>query len=211
MKYQDYKEYLSPVLAKASDLVMKSGKGCYMTTVEGEEYLDFVQSIAVNALGHCHPKVTEAAKGQIDKLISGSFNLVNYEETLKLAERISRAAPGELNVTFFSNGGAEATDGAIKLAKSATGRPGIISFKGSFHGRTVAATAVTGSNSKYRKNYEPMMPSVYFTSYPYCYRCPYGTTCDECSLQCMRELNEIFENLITPDSVAAIIMEPVQG
>ena len=211
MKYQDYKEYLSPVLAKSSDLVMKSGKGCYMTTIEGEEYLDFVQSIAVNALGHCHPKVTEAAKGQIDKLISGSFNLVNYEETLKLSEKISKAAPGDLNVTFFSNGGAEATDGAIKLAKSATGRPGIISFKGSFHGRTIAATAVTGSNSKYRKNYEPMMPSVYFTSYPYCYRCPYETTCEKCSLQCMRELNEIFENLITPDSVAAIIMEPVQG
>ncbi len=211
MKYGDYKKYLSPVLAKSTDLVMEKGEGCYMTTVDGEQYLDFVQGIAVNALGHCYPKVVEAAKGQIDKLITASFNLVNYEETMKLAKRIAQIAPGDLNVTFFSNGGSEATDGAIKLAKSATGRSGIISFKGSFHGRTIGATAVTGSNSKYRKNYEPMVPSVYFTSYPYCYRCPYGTSCEKCSLQCLRELNEIFENLITPDSVAAILMESLQG
>lgn len=211
MKFEDYKEYLSPVLAKSTDLIMKSGKGCYMTTIDGEEYMDFVQGIAVNALGHCHPNVVEAAKAQIDNLITGSFNLVNYESTLKLAKRLSEVAPGELDMTFFSNGGAEANDGAIKLAKSYTGRPGIIAFKGSFHGRTIGATAVTGSNAKYRKNYEPMMPSVYFTSYPYCYRCPYEKKCETCSLECMRELNEIFENLITPDSVAAIIMEPVMG
>ncbi len=211
IKYEDYKQYLAPVLYKSTDLVVKSGKGCYLTTVDGDEYLDFVQGIAVNALGHSHPKVIEAAKAQIDDIVTGSFNLVNYESTLKLSERIAKAAPGDLGVTFFSNGGAEANDGAIKLAKAASGRPGVIAFKGSFHGRTIGATAVTGSSAKYRKNYEPMMPSVYFTSFPYCYRCPYEKKCETCSLECMRELNEIFDNLITPDSVAAIMMEPVMG
>lgn len=211
MKYADYKEYLSPVLAKASDLVMDSASGCYIKTVDGDEYLDFVQGIAVNALGHCHPGVVGAVKQQTEKLITASFNLVNYEPTLKLAERISEISPADMNVSFFSNGGAEAVDGAIKLARVATGRPGIIAFKGSFHGRTIGASSVTGSSSMYKKGYEPLMPGVFFTSYPYCYRCDYGKDCASCNLECTKELNDIFVNLIAPDQVAAIIMEPVQG
>jgi 4-aminobutyrate aminotransferase len=211
MKFEDYKEYLSPALAKSTDLVAVSAKGCYMTDVNGKEYLDFVQGIAVNALGHCHPKVVEAICEQTKKLITGSFNLVNYPTTLELAKELAKVTPGNLDVTFFSNGGAEATDAALKLAKNYTHRPGIIAFRGSFHGRTLAATSVTGSNSKYRKNYEPLLPSVYFTPYPTCYRCPYNTTEDKCSMECLQELQRIFDYLITPDNVAAVLMEPVLG
>ena len=117
MKFEDYKEYLSPALAKSTDLVAASAKGCYMTDVNGKEYLDFVQGIAVNALGHCHPKVVEAICEQTKKLITGSFNLVNYPATLELAKELAKVTPGNLDVTFFSNGGAEATDAALKLAK----------------------------------------------------------------------------------------------
>ena len=211
MKFEDYKEYLSPALAKSTDLVAASAKGCYMTDVNGKEYLDFVQGIAVNALGHCHPKVVEAICEQTKKLITGSFNLVNYPATLELAKELAKVTPGNLDVTFFSNGGAEATDAALKLAKNYTHRPGIIAFRGSFHGRTLAATSVTGSNSKYRKNYEPLLPSVYFTPYPTCYRCPYNTTEEKCSMECLQELQRTFDYLITPDNVAAILMEPVLG
>jgi len=211
MKFDDYKQYLSPALYKSTDLIMEKGKGCYLTDINGDEYLDFVQGIAVNAFGHCHPKIIEAMKNQIDHLVDASFNLVNYPSTLKFAEQIAKYTPGNLDVVFFSNGGSEAIDGAIKLAKNYTGRPGIIAMRGSFHGRSLGATSVTASNSKYRKNLEPLMPSVYFTPYPNCFRCPYNTTCDKCSLECLRELQWTFDYLIYPGNVAAVIMEPVMG
>ncbi|MDF3000179.1 MAG: hypothetical protein K0Q48_298 [Bacillota bacterium] len=207
MKFDDYKQYLSPVLAKATNLVVESAQGCYVKDVDGNEYLDFVQGIAVNALGHCHPKVVEAACEQTKKLISASFNLVNYPSTLKLAEELAKVTPGELNVTFFSNGGSEANDGAIKLARSYTKRPGIIAFKGSFHGRSLGATSITGSNSKYRNNYEPLLGGVYFAPYPI----PYRTTEEECTQRCLSELQEIFDRLIPADNVAMVIIEPVLG
>ena len=211
MKFNDYKEYLSPALAKATDLIIEKGQGVYVTDVNGEEYLDFVQGIAVNAFGHNHPRITEAAKAQVDKLITASFNLVNYPATLELAKRLAEKTPGELNSIFFSNGGSEANDGAIKLARNYTKRPGIIAMRGSFHGRSLGATSITGSNSKYRKNQEPLVPSVYFTPYPNCFRCPYNTTCENCQLECLRELQWTFDYLIAPENVAAVIMEPVMG
>ncbi len=211
MKFDDYKQFLSPALAKTTDLVMVSGKGCYLTDINGEQYLDFVQGIAVNALGHCHPKVVEAVKTQADKLLTASFNLVNFKPTLELAKRIAEVAPGKLGTMFFSNGGAEATDGAIKLAKAYTKRPSIIAFKGSFHGRTIGATAVTGSNSKYRKYYEPHMGGVYFATYPGKDLCPKGFNEQQRTEYCLNDIKALFQYVVAPETVAAIIMEPVQG
>ncbi|MBV4415380.1 aspartate aminotransferase family protein [Clostridium tyrobutyricum] len=211
MKFESYKKYLSPALAKATDLIMESGKGCYMTDINGDKYLDFVQGIAVNALGHCHPKVVEAVIGQTKKLMNASFNLVNFPTTLELSRRLSEVTPGNLNSVFFSNGGAEATDGALKLAKAYTKRPAIIAFKGSFHGRTIGATTVTASNSKYRKYYEPMMGGVYFATYPSKDLCPKGFDEKQRTEYCLDELDSLFKYIIAPEMVAAIIMEPVQG
>lgn len=211
VKFDDYKSYFSPALAKATDLVMVSGKGCYLTDVNGDTYLDFVQGIAVNALGHSHPKVVEAICEQSKKLINASFNLVNFESTLKLAKRISELAPGNLGSIFFSNGGAEANDGAIKLAKAYTKRPSIIAFKGSFHGRTIGATAVTASNSKYRKYYEPHMGGVYFATYPCVDLCPKGFDEAQRAQYCLDEIESLFRYVVAPDTVAAILMEPVMG
>ena len=211
MKFEEYEKYLSPALAKATDLIMESGKGCYMTDVNGDEYLDFVQGIAVNALGHCHPKIIEAIVNQSKKLINGSFNLVNFPTTLELAKRLSEVTPGDLNSVFFSNGGAEATDGALKLAKVYTKRPAIIAFKGSFHGRTFGATTVTASNSKYRKYYEPMVGSVYFATYPSKDLCPKGFDEKQRTEYCLNDLENLFKYIVAPEMVAAILMEPVQG
>ena len=211
MNYENYKQYLSPALAKATDLIMESGKGCYMTDINGDEYLDFVQGIAVNALGHCHPKVVQAVIDQTQKLMNGSFNLVNFPNTLELAKRLSEVTPGNLNSIFFSNGGAEAIDGALKLAKAYTKRPAIIAFKGSFHGRTLGATTITASNSKYRKYYEPMVGSVYFSTYPSKDLCPKGFDEKQRTEYCLNELDSLFKYVVAPEMVAAIIMEPVQG
>lgn len=211
IKYEDYKEYLSPALAKSTDLVVTKGEGCYITDVKGDTYLDFVQGIAVNALGHSYPPIVDAVCEQAKNLMNASFNMVNYESTLTLAKRIAETTPGDLNTIFFSNGGAEATDGAIKLAKAYTKRPAIISFMGSFHGRTIGATTITGSNSKYRKNYEPMMGSVYFIPYPSRDLCPKGFDEEQRSKYCLDELNKLFKYIVAPEMVAAIYMEPIQG
>jgi 4-aminobutyrate aminotransferase len=211
MKFEDYKQYLSPALAKTTDLVIKSGNGLYITDVEGKTYIDCVQGIAVNALGHCHPAVVEAVCTQAGKIIHGSFNMANFETTLTLAKKLAEIAPGKLGSTFFSNSGAEANDGAMKLAKAYTKRPAIIAFKGSFHGRTVGATTVTASNSKYRKYYEPLMGGVYFAPYPSKDLCPKGFDEEQRGEYCLNELKSIFSYLAAPETVAAIIMEPIQG
>lgn len=211
MKFEDYQPYLSPALAKATDLIVESGQGCYLTDSHGDRYLDFVQGIAVNALGHCHPKIVAAITEQATQLINASFNFVSYPATLKLAKRLAEVTPGRLNSVFFSNGGAEAVDGALKLARAYTKRPAIIAFQGSFHGRTFGALSVTGSNAKYRRYYEGLVSSVYFAAYPSKDLCPKGFSESERTAFCLNELDHLFQNLIAPDQVAAIIMEPVQG
>jgi 4-aminobutyrate aminotransferase len=212
MKFEDYKEYLSPALAKTTDLVIESGEGSYITDTDGNRYIDFVQGIAVNALGHSHPRVVTAIAEQAKKLATASFNMVNYPGTLKLAKRIAEIAPGELQSTFFSNGGAEATDGALKLARAYTHRPTIIAFKGSFHGRTIGATSVTASNSKYRKYYEPLVGGIQFAPFPGKYQVPAGMDGgEERAAYCLKELGDIFSYIAAPETVAAIIVEPIQG
>ena len=205
------RKYLSPVLTQATQVVAESGRGSFLTGTDGRHYIDWVQGIAVNALGHCHPAVVEAATAQISRIMTGSFNLVGYEQTGELARRIAAVAPGDLACTFFSNGGAEATDGALKLARSATGRSGIIAFKGSFHGRTIGATSVTGSSASYRSPYESLAGNVYFSSFPATEQCPGGFSAKERAAFCLAELEQVFKYLVEPTSVAAIIVEPIQG
>jgi 4-aminobutyrate aminotransferase len=214
MNFSDYSRFLSPALAKTTDLVIEGAHGCYLRDNKGDEYLDFVQGIAVNVFGHCYPRIVEAMKKQLDQVVNASFNLVNYPSTLELAKSIAGVAPGNLGVTFFSNSGAEANDGAIKLAKAHTHRPIIIAFRGSFHGRTIGATSVTGSNAKYRKYYEPLMGGVYFAPYPTPYRWGYRgveTDPDTCAEEALLELQRVFDYLAYPENVAAVIIEPVLG
>lgn len=211
IKFEDYKQYLSPVFYKQTNLVAKSALGCYLTDVNGDRYLDFVQGIAVNALGHNYPTVVKAIQEQAGNLVNASFNLVNYESTLTLAKRLSEKAPGKLSSIFFSNGGAEATDSALKLAMSYSARSAVIAFMGSFHGRTVGATAITGSNSKYRRHYNPLMGNVYFAPYPGKDLCPPGLGEEERTDYALFELKKLLRYVVDPEDVACIYMEPVMG
>lgn len=211
MKFEDYKQYLSPVFYKQTDLVAKTASGCYITDVNGDRYLDFVQGIAVNALGHNHPTIVKAIKDQVDQLINASFNLVNYESTLTLAKNLAHVTPEGLTSIFFTNGGAEATDSALKLSMSYSGRSAVIAFMGSFHGRTVGATAITGSNSKYRKHYNPLFGNVYFAPYPSKDLCPKGMDEDERADYCLWELDKLLQYVVWPEDVSCIYMEPVMG
>lgn len=218
MKFEDYQQYLSPVFVKSSHLVAGEGHGLYITDVNGVEYLDMIQGIAVNVAGHTNEKIVKAIQDQAGKLIHASFNHVNYPTTLELARRLAEVAPGEgdkkLTSLFFSNGGAEANDSAIKLARCATGRPLIIACQGSFHGRTVGTTAITGSNSHYREAYEPLMGGVYFTPFPQRILCPDSIANEDLEGRadyCLWMLNNLLKFLAPAQEVAAIIMEPIQG
>ena len=127
--------------------------GSYLYTDDGRKILDFGSGIAVNNLGHNYPTVVKAAHEQLDKMVHCCHNLFHYEVETALAERLVGLMGGGYKV-YFSNSGAEAVEGAVKLAKYATERPAVISFKGSFHGRTMMCTSLTASNSAYRKHYE---------------------------------------------------------
>jgi 4-aminobutyrate aminotransferase len=208
--YERCKKVMPPVANRATTLGVKEGRGSYLITEDGKEILDFASGVAVCNIGHNHPKVVKVAKEQIDKLIHGGHNVVYYESYVALAEKLVQLTGGDTMV-YFSNSGAEANEGAIKLAKYVTKRPAIISFKGAFHGRTLATTSITTSNSAYRKNYEGLLPSVYFLEYPNLYRTPYQAENGECPERYFTQFDELFHNVIDPYSVAAIIMEPVQG
>ncbi|MDR1512431.1 MAG: aspartate aminotransferase family protein [Propionibacteriaceae bacterium] len=208
IRFSDYEQYLAPALAKTTGLTVVRGEGSFLWDDTGRRYIDWVQGIAVNALGHCHPKVVAAIQEQVGKLLTASFNMVSYESTLRWAKAIADVAPGELGATFFSNGGAEAVDGALKLARAATGRPGVVAFIGSFHGRTLGATSVTASSAKYRKGYDPLVGGVETTAYPSPGQCPPGVDVTEYA---WFRLQELFAHVRDPETVAAIVMEPVQG
>ena len=208
--YERCMKVMPPVVKRATTMGVTKGAGCYLWSEDGRKILDFASGVAVCNLGHNHPKVVEAAEKQMKELIHGGHNVVYYESYVRLAERLVELTGGDTMV-YFSNSGAEANEGAIKLAKYVTKRPGIIAFRGSFHGRTLATTSLTSSSSAYRKNYEGLLPSVYFAEYPYLYRTPYEMKDGKCPKEYFEQFENIFHTLIDPSMVAAIMMEPVQG
>ncbi|SFG56471.1 aspartate aminotransferase family protein [Sporolactobacillus nakayamae] len=207
--YERAIKVIPPVASnRATKLEIVKAKGAYLWDTEGKKYLDFASGIGVTNMGHNHPYVIEKAKAQMEDLVHAGHNVVFYPSYVELAERLSAELDHDYKV-YFSNSGAEAVEGALKLAKWATKRPGIISFKRSFHGRTMGATTVTASSSVYRQEYEGLMPSVYYAEYPYAFRS--GLSEDAEVDRCIQSIEEIFHYLIAPEKVAAIIMEPQQG
>ena len=202
--------HLSHVLYRYTPLVIERARGSYLYTVDGQRYLDFASGIAVTNLGHAHPDVIKAAHAQLDKLVHISV-VAHHEPNIMLAERIAAVAPGNLDKVFFSNSGAEAVEGAIKLARYVTGRPAIIGFMGAFHGRTYGALSLTASKHYYRERYEPFLPGIYHVPYPYAYRNPSGPG-DEATLKYVFDfIDEMLDTRVPPKNIAAFIVEPVLG
>ena len=204
-------QHFAKVLSRSSNVFVERGAGSYLYTPDGRRILDFAMGIATMNTGHSHPRVIAAAKAQIDKLVHPSATAVRYGPNIEIAAKLAEITPGELDVTFLSNSGAEAVEAALKLAKYVTGRPGIVAFTGGFHGRTMGALSVTSSKVHYRERYEPLMPSTYFAPFPHPLRCPLGHQAAACCHQCLPFLERQFERMIDPHSIAAILVEPVQG
>ncbi|MBI5887161.1 MAG: aspartate aminotransferase family protein [Deltaproteobacteria bacterium] len=204
------KKHLTPALVFHTEIIAEKAEGIYVFGADGARYMDFSSGLAVTNVGHCHPAVVKAAKGQLDRLIHAGCIYYNESEAL-LAVKLSHITPEGIDMFFFSNSGAEAVEGAIKLARCATGRQGIIAFTGGFHGRTMGALSLTASNAKYRKHYHPLLPSVFHAPYPYCHRCFLGKKRDTCSTDCLQYLKDILRHQIAPEEVACVIIEPVLG
>jgi 4-aminobutyrate aminotransferase len=202
--------HLSQVLYRYTPIVVDHAQGSYMYSVDGRRYLDFASGIAVTNLGHGHPAVVAAAKAQLDKVMHTSV-VAHHQPAIELAERIAAVAPGKLDKVFFANSGAEAVEGAIKLARYTTRRPALIAFQGAFHGRTYGALSLTASKSYYRERYEPFLPGVYHVPYPYPYRNPTGSS-DEATLDYVFDyIDEMLDTRVPPKNIAAFIVEPVLG
>ena len=201
---------LTPVLGRYFQREWSHGAGHRLYDTDGNAYLDFANGIAVSALGHVHPRVTAAIHAQVDKLI-GPVNALGFTEPItRLATELAATFPEPIDSVMFLNSGSEAIDGALKLARRVTGRPGIIAFRGGFHGRTFGATSVTTSNLNYRTGYEPMLPGVYFAPFPAVYD-DFGGDEDLATETCLRILRSLLETVIAPSKVAAILIEPIQG
>jgi 4-aminobutyrate aminotransferase len=201
----------SPSLTRAYPLVAESGSGVVVTDVDGNRFLDFAAGIAVCSTGHSHPKVVAAIKEQADRLIhiaATDFYEPRYTEFM---ERLAAIAPfDEKARVFLTNSGTEAVEGAIKLARYHTHRPGIIAFEGAFHGRTMGALSLTNSKIKQRAGFGPLIPMVHHSPFPRVRAWREGSGGDgSAELEVLRR--SILGRLIAPSDVAAIVVEPIQG
>ncbi|MDQ3880773.1 MAG: aminotransferase class III-fold pyridoxal phosphate-dependent enzyme [Chloroflexota bacterium] len=195
-----------------TDLVVERGEGSWIETIDGERYLDYTSGIAVTVTGHAHPRVAEAVAHQARRIIHAQQNILFHQPGLELHARLPRSFPGADDAgLFLANSGAEAIEAAVKLAKAATRRPVVVAFRGGFHGRTHAAMALTSSGIKYRGHYEPLPGGVHFAEYAYRLRNPTGRSPEAATAFALASLEQVFETLVYPDDVAALVVEPILG
>ncbi len=199
------------VWSRITNLEIDRGEGSWLITTSGERYLDYSSGIGVVNTGHAHPRVVAAIQAQAAKLLHGQQNIVFHEPGLRLYDRLQRLLPGGPWQAFLSNSGAEAIEASVKLARVATNRPVIIAFRGGFHGRTAQTMALTTAKDVYRAAFEPLPGSVYHTPFPYCYRAAGGHSPDACTCDWEEQLDLLFHQVIYPDRVAGILVEPVLG
>ena len=183
----------------------ESAKNATVTDVEGREFIDFAGGIAVLNTGHVHPKIIAAVTEQLNKLTHTCFQVLAYEPYVEVCEKVAAKVPGDFaKKTLLVTTGSEAVENAVKIARAYTGRPGLITFGGGFHGRTFMTMALTGKVAPYKIGFGPFPGSVYHGVYP---NAAHGVT----TADALKSLERIFKADIAPDQVAAIILEPIQG
>lgn len=207
--------YISPSYTRSYPLVAKRGRGIVVEDVDGNEFFDFSAGIAVTSTGHCHPEVVAAIQKQAGELIHMSGTDFYYESLVTLAERLSKIAPmpGPHKI-YYGNSGAEAVEGALKLARYHTKRQQVIAFFGAFHGRTMGALSLTASKPQQKRRFSPLVPGVTHVRYPDVYRgCSGGPQdAEKFALGCARYIEDkLFKTILAPEEVAAIFVEPIQG
>ncbi len=207
--FVDNLPHMSPVWTRIFPIEAERAEGSFIYGIDGRKYLDFTCGIGVTNTGHCHPKVVEAIREQAGQFIHAQANIVVHRPMMQLIEELRTIVPQSIDGFFFSNSGAEAVEGAVKLARFATGKPNIIVFSGSFHGRTSGTMALTTSKTIYRSGYQPLPAGVFVVPYPYAFRL--GMDEEKTSQYCMNALEELLVSQTSPSETSAILIEPVLG
>jgi 4-aminobutyrate aminotransferase / (S)-3-amino-2-methylpropionate transaminase / 5-aminovalerate transaminase len=197
--------HATPVFAARSE-------GAVIEDVDGNRYLDFAGGIGCLNTGHRPPEVDSVIREQLEKYLHLCFSVTPYEGYVAVAEKLNALAPGKFpKKTLLVNSGAEALENAVKIARAYTKRPAAIVFNDAFHGRTMMTLALTSKTHPYKAGFEPFPGDVYRIPYAYCYRCSYGLTYPSCRMTCANALEDAFKRVVAPESVAAVIAEPVLG
>jgi 4-aminobutyrate aminotransferase len=201
--------HLADVWFELTDLQVERGSGAVITTTDGTDYLDLTSGIGVVNTGHCHPRVVEAIQAQATRFIHAQVNCYRHDRLEPLAARLAEITPPPIERFFLANSGAEATEAAVKLAKQATGRPHVIVFQGSFHGRTHLTMAMTTSKTVYRAGHAPLPSGVFVAPFPYTFLT--GEDEDTAIDRCLREFDLLLRTQTAPAEVACVMIEPVLG
>ncbi len=205
---------VSPAAASVHPIYPVAGRGSYVWDADGTRYLDFTVGIAVMNVGHSHPRVLDAVERQMREFQHLCFAVGMHESYVELAERLDAISPGTTpKKTFLVNTGAEAVENAVKIARVATGRQGVVAFTHAFHGRTHMALSLTGKANPYKAGFAPRAAEIYRMEYPYCYRCPFGGRGDDgaCCQADLTQLRERIRTTVGESEVAAFMIEPVAG
>ena len=199
-------------LSHGTPIYVAKAEDAWLEDVDGNRYIDFAGGIGCLNTGHRAPGVLTAIERQLDKFLHTCVQVTPYESYVRLAERLNQVTPGKFpKKTLFVNTGAEAVENAVKIARAATGRPGIIAFEDAFHGRTMMALSLTSKTHPYKAGFQPFPGEVYRIPYAYCYRCSYSLKYPSCDLYCARHLEDTFKRVVAHEGVAAVIAEPVLG
>ncbi len=193
-------------------IFIKRGQGALFEDVDGNVLMDFAGGIGVLNIGYSQPEVVEVVKEQAEKFFHTSANVIQYEQYVKLAEKLNQLVPGNFpKKTMFINSGGEAVENAIKIARKYTKRPEVVVFSGAFHGRTLLTMTMTSKVKPYKFGFGPFAPGIHRAEFPYVYRRPAGVSEEEAINYYIEKINTFFLEYVSPDDVAAIILEPVQG
>ncbi|MGH2675651.1 MAG: 4-aminobutyrate--2-oxoglutarate transaminase [Actinomycetota bacterium] len=191
---------------------VERASGAIVEDVDGNRLIDFGAGLAVLNVGNAHPSVVEAIRHQADAYTHTCFHVTLNEPYVALAERLNEVTPGDHEKrTMLANSGAEAVENAVKLARSFTGRPAVVTFDHAFHGRTLMAMTLTAKADPYKRGFGPFAPEVYRLPFAYPYRCPTGRAPEDCGPSCADLVIDEIEKHIGPESVACVVVEPVQG
>jgi 4-aminobutyrate aminotransferase len=201
--------HLAQVWFELTDLQVSHGSGAVVTTTDGVDHLDLTSGIGVVNTGHCHPVVVEAIREQAGRFLHAQVNCYRHDRLEPLAARLAEITPDPIERFFLANSGAEATEAAVKLAKQATGRPHVIVFQGSFHGRTHLTMAMTTSKTVYRAGHAPLPSGVFVAPFPYTFLT--GEEEDAAVDRCLKEFDLLLRTQTAPSEVACVMIEPVLG
>lgn len=208
-------QVMTSSVARDYPFVIERGEGAWIWDVDGNRFLDLMAGIAVSSTGHSHPLVVQAIKDQADKFVNMCGHVFYNQGQAEYAARLTKLAPikGDgKNKVFFCNSGAEAWEGAMKLAKYKTKRPNIICFYGAFHGRTWASISTNASKVVQRKGFGVAVPGIYHAFYPKNFVCPHDSETPHSVKGCIDYIkNYLFGKMVAPEDVAAIALEPIQG